>query len=124
MATTLLSEHVLLLARICVADPHSFVDLVYSFASLQGVSGESVMNDLLDQWWLKVIYLLNKARRDRSHVEVFISSLIACLNHAKESCWPWALRVLYPQGMLPYLRNCHTKYSTSGWTALAKFGKR
>ncbi|KAJ7590824.1 armadillo-type protein [Mycena floridula] len=49
----LLTEHILLLSRIVLADREIFLRLIAATASAQGVSENTLYTGLLDQWWGK-----------------------------------------------------------------------
>jgi hypothetical protein len=50
----ILIEHIFVLARICLSNASIFLDLVTSAAAIQNTAAGIMLNDLLDQWWLKV----------------------------------------------------------------------
>jgi hypothetical protein len=54
-----LAEYLFMFARMAIADAHAFVKLVSAVAPSitgHGANDQLLMNELLDQWWIKVCF--------------------------------------------------------------------
>lgn len=54
-STLVLTEEIHLLARMIIADPHMYLQLTAATAIKQNVEESWLYNQLLDQWWNKVV---------------------------------------------------------------------
>jgi len=122
MGTTLLTEIVYMLARIMIADPQIFLQLMSATASSQNKAETVLYEGLLDRWW-------DTASQQYSipHQYPLMStcqlSLIACQNLAIASFLPWALHLWYRPAAQKFSDVFRVKYSISGSTSLGRSRK-
>jgi hypothetical protein len=90
---TLLTEHIYVLARIMIADPRIFLQLMAATASSQSKAEAVLYEGLLDQWWTLVSILLGSLQVQTSRRSTISST--ACRNLAIGNFLPWASHPWY-----------------------------
>ncbi|KII94850.1 hypothetical protein PLICRDRAFT_47858 [Plicaturopsis crispa FD-325 SS-3] len=75
MATTLIVEHIQLLARIAMSDGRMFLQLMSATATAQNTSETNLWEGLLDQWWRRFDNISEP--RNRKLIAMGIAALVA-----------------------------------------------
>lgn len=84
----LLTDYVLLFARVAINDPLILSQLLAASASVLQKPETALWEALLDQWWRRVCRIYSRLTRYMiSYAEY--SSLITCMNPANANLWPW-----------------------------------